>query len=76
MINSHKNNDACYHLEEFKTEFENKKCRKVMSTYGRGLGIASPSKMTKYIIKNYKSGRVIKSVKSKQNYVKLCSYSH
>lgn len=59
---------ACYHLEEFKTEFENKKCRKVMSTYGRGLGIASPSKMTKYIIKNYKSGRVIKSVKPGQLY--------
>ncbi|MBO4524727.1 MAG: hypothetical protein J5723_08620, partial [Ruminococcus sp.] len=59
---------ACYHLEEFKTEFENKKIRKVMSTYADGLGIVSPSKMTKYIIKNYRSGRVIKTVKPGQLY--------
>ncbi|MBP5578235.1 MAG: hypothetical protein J6X56_01940, partial [Ruminococcus sp.] len=56
------------HLEEFKTEFENKKIIKVMSTYADGLGIVSPSKMTKYIIKNYRSGRVIKTVKPGQLY--------
>ena len=57
---------AYNHFEDFKTDLEQKKCRKVISTYGRGLGIASPSKMTKYIIKKYKSGKVIKNVKPGQ----------
>ena len=59
---------ASSRLEEFKADFELKKCRKVLSTYTHGLGIVSPSKMTKYIIRNYKSGRVIKTVKPGQLY--------
>ena len=59
---------ASRRLEEFKADLELKKIRKVMSTYGHGLGIVSPSRMTKYIIRNYKCGRVIKNVKPGQLY--------
>lgn len=59
---------AWYHLEEFQTELEQKKCKKVISTYFSGLGIASPSKMTKFIIGKYKCGRIIKNVKPGQMY--------
>lgn len=56
------------HLEEFIAELEQRKCRKVISTYGRELGIASPSRMTKYIVRKHKSGKVIKNVKPGQLY--------
>lgn len=59
---------AWNHLEDFLKELEEKKCRKIISTYGRDLGIASPSKMTKYIIRKHKRGRVIKNVKPGQLY--------
>lgn len=54
--------------KKIKTEFELKECRKVISTYYCGLGIASPSKMTKFIIGKYKCGRIIKNVKPGQIY--------
>ena len=59
---------AWNHLEEFLTELEQNKYRKIISTYGSDLGIASPSKMTKYIVKKHKCGRVIKNVKPGQLY--------
>lgn len=62
------NEYAWYHLEEFQAELEQKKCKKVISTYFSGLGIASPSKMTKFIIGKYKCGRIIKNVKPGQMY--------
>lgn len=54
--------------KKIKTDFEHKECRKVISTYSSGLGIASPSKMTKFIIGKYKCGRIIKNVKPGQMY--------
>ncbi len=59
---------AWNHFEEFLTELEQNKYRKIISTYGSDLGIASPSKMTKYIVKKHKCGRVIKNVKPGQLY--------
>ncbi|MBO5319542.1 MAG: hypothetical protein J6B01_07060 [Ruminococcus sp.] len=59
---------AWNHLDDFITDFEAKRSKKVVSTYFSGLGIASPSKMTKYIIRKYKCGRVIKNVKPGQLY--------
>ena len=54
--------------ERFRSEFAQKNCRKVLSTFGRHLGIASPSVMTKFIINKYKTGRVIKQPKPDQMY--------
>ena len=51
---------AWNHLEEFLTELEQNKYRKITSTYGSDLGIASPSKMTKYIVKNINAAELSK----------------
>lgn len=58
------------HLEDFRAMLEQKQCRFVLSTCGSDLGIASPSKMTKYIIGKHKCGRIIKTVKPGQLYEK------
>jgi len=65
---------AYMNYKDIKSYFESKKCncRKVMSTYSSDLGIASPSKMTKYIVKNHKCGWIIKKIKSGQQYEVVC----
>lgn len=59
---------ASDHLDDFIMDVEKRKYKKVLSTYGRDLGIASPSKLTKHIVGKYKSGRVIKNLKPSQLY--------
>ena len=53
-------------LGEYKARTEKDVCIRKMSTYGRWLSIASPSILTKHIIRNFKTGRPIKSVKPGQ----------
>ena len=59
---------AWQHYDDLRQAFEQKECRKVLSTNSSWLGIASPSKMSKHIIRKYKSGRVIKNIKPGQIY--------
>lgn len=56
------------HLSDFRTIHEQNQCQSILSTCGSDLGIASPSKMTKYILGKHKGGRVIKKVKPGQIY--------
>lgn len=49
-------------------ELEQNACRNILSTYGYSLGLASPSVMTKFIIKNHKTGRVLRQPKPDQMY--------
>lgn len=41
------------------------------TTYPSNLGIASPSKFTKYMVGKYQSGRIIKNIKPEQAYHKI-----
>lgn len=63
-------------LKKYVGELENAhdRCiRKVISTFGRGLGIASPSKFTKYMIGKHSPGRIIKTIKPHTPY-QICYY--
>ncbi len=53
-------------LDEFRAYTEENVCSRVMSAYSSGLGIASPSRLTRYIIRKFKPGRAIKNVKPGQ----------
>lgn len=54
--------------EIFRKEAEQNACRKVLSSFPIGFGLASPSVMTKFIIKKQKNGRIIKQPKPGQPY--------
>ena len=53
-------------LDEFRIYTEKNVCSQKICTYGGWLGIASPSTLTKFIIRNFKPGKVIKNIKPGQ----------
>lgn len=61
------------HIEEIENIY-GKYSKKVISTFGRGLSIASPSRFSKYMMgKNHRPGRIIKTIKPRTPY-QVCYY--